>query len=61
MYLRGLSANKGEGIITIGARGEIFGEQKLEKIFLMFLMIAWMSYLGHVEKPTETIVNSAQR
>jgi hypothetical protein len=34
---RRLPANKGEGIITIGARGEIF------------LTIAWTSNLSHVE------------
>jgi hypothetical protein len=34
MYARGLFANKGEGIVTIGARGKILREQKLDKIFL---------------------------
>jgi hypothetical protein len=44
---RGLSANKGEGIITIGARGEITASRSWDKIFLDD--IAWTSNLSHVK------------
>jgi hypothetical protein len=33
-YVRGLSANKGEGITMIGDPERFYGEQKLDKIFL---------------------------
>jgi hypothetical protein len=34
MYVKGLSVNKGEGIITIGVRERFYGKQNLNKIFL---------------------------
>jgi hypothetical protein len=32
-YVRGVSANKAKGIITIGAQRRTYGEQKLDKFF----------------------------
>jgi hypothetical protein len=34
MYVRGLSVNRGEGIIMIRARERFYGKQELDKILL---------------------------